>query len=312
MSDKSLQTFWNNIQKRMAPISYEPVGTKETDSNRSSNGGGFSEDESFIPKEELIIPPRRSPWRTRLRILFEAVLLFASFTALAITGVNYKSLHTRQQECGRLLGQWLPDAEQGVEYEVQRFRGSFGLQTPWTGIGPEVDAAWDNITDSPVGGAIGITKEQWEAVNEYHDYPVLLDKDHGTGQYLASLDVFHQLHCVDLLRKALHREYYDQHEGSFAGAPESVVNGHLEHCVETLRQTLMCHGDISLLTYNWVEGRSMPHPNFNTVHTCKKWDKIIEWNQKRDVTVEWVDGVGQKVISPPLKPKNVKGMKTPP
>ncbi|OAA56509.1 hypothetical protein LEL_10959 [Akanthomyces lecanii RCEF 1005] len=208
-----------------------------------------------------------------------------------------------------MLGQWLPDAEAGVEYETQRFRGSFGLQSPFTGIGPETDAAWDNITD---GGAIGITKEQWEAVNEYHDYPVLLEKDYGTGQYLASLDVFHQLHCVDLLRKATHREYYDKHEGSFAGAPENVVQGHLQHCVEMLRQTLMCHGDISLLTYNWVEGRSMPHPNFNTVHTCKKWDTLIKWNMHRDVTVEWEDGVGKKMLSPPVKPKNVKGMKTPP
>lgn len=66
---------------------------------------------------------------------------------------------------------------------------------------------------APVGGAIGITKAQLEAVNEYHKYPVQLEQDHGTGQYLASLDVFHQLHCVDLLRKWLHREYYDAHEG---------------------------------------------------------------------------------------------------
>lgn len=168
-----------------------------------------------------------------------------------------------------------------------------------------------NIT-GPVGGAIGITKEQWEGVNNYPDSPVLLDRDHGTGQYLASLDVFHQLHCVDLLRKSIHREYYDKHEGSFAGAPEAVVQGHLEHCVETLRQTLMCHGDISLLTYNWVEGREMPYPNFNTVHTCKKWDTLIDWNMNRDVTVEWVDGVGRKVLTPPLKPNGVTGLKSPP
>lgn len=45
-------------------------------------------------------------------------------------------------------------------------------------------------------GIIGITKAQWEAVNDYHDYPVMLDQDHGTGSYLASLEGFHQLHCV--------------------------------------------------------------------------------------------------------------------
>lgn len=48
----------------------------------------------------------------------------------------------------------------------------------------------------PTGGAIGITREQWEAVNPYHEFPVMLEEDYGLGRYLASLDVFHQLHCV--------------------------------------------------------------------------------------------------------------------
>lgn len=118
------------------------------------------------------------------------------------------------------------NGERALRYEVQRFKGSFGLQSAFTGFGPAVDAAWDNITDGmmivsadfeplnmlrqsckprklrkltalgPVGGAIGITKEQWEAVNEYPEYPVMLEQDHGSGRYLASLDVFHQFHCV--------------------------------------------------------------------------------------------------------------------
>ena len=110
----------------------------------------------------------------------------------------------------------MSDAEDGVEYEVQRFRGSFGLQTPFTGVGPEVDAAWDNITDGkytdqavvelrvsnigPIGGAIGITEDEWKVANPNHEYPVMLKEDHSTGRYLASLDVFHQLHCVVSLR----------------------------------------------------------------------------------------------------------------
>ncbi|KAF2722905.1 hypothetical protein K431DRAFT_220920, partial [Polychaeton citri CBS 116435] len=116
----------------------------------------------------------------------------------------------------------------------------------------------------------------------------------------------------DLLRKNIHRKYYDNHEESFVGASPRVIEGHLEHCVETLRQNIMCHGDISLLTNNWVEGRDMPYPNFNTIHTCKKWDTLVEWNMNRDATVEWVDGQGKKVLTPPLKPHHIKGMTTPP
>ena len=38
----------------------------------------------------------------------------------------------------------------------------------------------------------------------------------------------------DLLRKSIHREYYDQHEGSFAGAPPRVIEGHLGELAEPL------------------------------------------------------------------------------
>jgi hypothetical protein len=135
---------------------------------------------------------------------------------------------------------------------------------------------------------------------------VLLGDEQSTGQYLASLEVFHQLHCLDLLRKVTFREYYYE-EGSFTDDHQK----HLEHCIEELRQSLMCHGDMSLLTYNWVEGESLPHANFNTIHTCKNWDKIMDWVMDRDVRLEWEDG---KMIANPLKlkPKNGKGMAVPP
>ncbi|KOS45836.1 hypothetical protein ACN38_g3159 [Penicillium nordicum] len=273
-----------------------------------------SENDPFL-FDGFRVPLRRHlHWLQRYgRLGAEVLLVLLNLCLLAYLVFKPQvPLLLRQKECGRLLGRWLPGWEDGVEYEVQRFKGSFGIMNEFTGYGPGVDAAWDNITDGPTGGAIGITKEQWEAVNQFHDFPVMLDHDYGNGQYLASLDVFHQLHCVDLLRKNIHREYYDKHEGSFAGAPPRVIEGHLEHCVETLRQTLMCHADISLLTYNWVEGRNMPYPNFNTIHTCKRWDKLIEWKSTLDVTGEWKDGNLIKEYQPPTKPEGVVGMKVPP
>jgi mycotoxin biosynthesis protein UstYa len=185
----------------------------------------------------------------------------------------------------------VPNAEEGIEYEVRRFKGTFGLKNEFTGVGIETDAAWDNITDgefitqnnkivdknnsySPgrrcyrhhkraMGGgqrqrripsAAREGSRNWTVFGEFRRFSSaslrgkqLIVIPHHCFGYLPSVQ--------DLLRKSLHREYYDKHEGSFAGAPESVVQGHLQHCVETIRQTIMCHGDISLLTYNWVEGR---------------------------------------------------------
>jgi hypothetical protein len=56
----------------------------------------------------------------------------------------------------------------------------------------------------------------------------------------------------------------------------------------------------------------MPHANFNTVHTCKKWDTLIKWSMKHNVSVESVDGQGKKVLKLPVKPKDVIGLKVPP
>lgn len=56
----------------------------------------------------------------------------------------------------------------------------------------------------------------------------------------------------------------------------------------------------------------MPYPNFNTIHTCKKWDTLTRWNMGRDVTIEWKDGEVVKEYRPPMKPKGVVGMKVPP
>lgn len=64
------------------------------------------------------------------------------------------------------------------------------------------------------------------------------------------------------------------------------MSGHSMHCVEMLRQTLMCHGDMSLVTYNWVRGREAPFANFNGVHQCRNWEGLKEWMEERDVMIE--------------------------
>lgn len=90
------------------------------------------------------------------------------------------------------------------------------------------------------------------------------------------------------------------------------------HCVEMLRQTLMCHGDMSLLTYNWVRGRDVPYPNFKTVHTCKKWETLTGWNMDRHSAAVIGDGgkeeekEKEREYRMPMKPEGVLGLEVPP
>lgn len=75
-----------------------------------------------------------------------------------------------------------------------------------------------------------------------------------------------------------YREYYDLPENRPAEFtdPEDILRAHVDHCIDMLRQTLACQGDVGIVTSNWVRGFEQ-YPDFSTWHKCRKLDKIINW-----------------------------------
>lgn len=94
--------------------------------------------------------------------------------------------------------------------------------------------------------------------------------DSKAGFY-ATLDVFHELHCLNVLREHLYRPHYPTRH-SLAEQFQ-----HSNHCIDLLRQTLMCHGDVALQTFTWIDGYRAPWPNFSVQHECRNWDAIQDW-----------------------------------
>jgi hypothetical protein len=102
--------------------------------------------------------------------------------------------------------------------------------------------------------------------------------------------MFHNLHCVNAVRIELSKTLYNssnigqdyhQHEQ----LPEWLTGPgwkatHLEHCLDRLRQAVMCHGDLTpspLYTfhgYHVALGRSGEH-------TCRKFEPIRQWMDER-------------------------------
>jgi len=52
---------------------------------------------------------------------------------------------------------------------------------------------------------------------------------------------------------------------------------HVDHCIDVIRQVLMCHGDLSLHTYDWIDDYRWPWANFTVQHQCRDWDSIMDW-----------------------------------
>jgi len=109
------------------------------------------------------------------------------------------------------------------------------------------------------------------------------DGNHGFFSYpkedpvTSTFAGFHQLHCVDSLRK---RWWQDQdiknaliNGEDVSNIPEPISHIHVQHCVEFLRQSIMCHADVTLQ----VADSSNDVPAFGYPYQCKDWWQAVDW-----------------------------------
>lgn len=52
---------------------------------------------------------------------------------------------------------------------------------------------------------------------------------------------------------------------------------HLEHCIDALRQSLMCASDITPLPWMWVEADQEAKEVAEVVHTCRNFEDVRQW-----------------------------------
>lgn len=58
------------------------------------------------------------------------------------------------------------------------------------------------------------------------------------------------------------------------------------HCLDTIRQVLMCNVDTGVLGQVWYDRKNpSAFPDFNTKHTCKNYEDIKKWSEKLQVSI---------------------------
>ncbi|KAK5997737.1 hypothetical protein PT974_00094 [Cladobotryum mycophilum] len=110
----------------------------------------------------------------------------------------------------------------------------------------------------------------------------------GTDRVLITLDVFHNLNCLNDIRRYIFRSYFNESSSS----SNEASFGHLNNCVDMIRQSLMCHGDIAVGTYTWKPDHLTPWPDFRIFHECRNWDEIFAWAKEHRAS-----SVGEEDIS---------------
>ncbi|KAI1124452.1 hypothetical protein F5Y10DRAFT_249326 [Nemania abortiva] len=205
-----------------------------------------SKDYSLLPSSEASddkTQPSRPELLPRLRsiIYFGAVILIWLITL----GLSYLFGVSREH-----LGPPAVYKPTGDLHYYMHFNGSFAQ-----GSGPESDDLWDSLFPEKLGFV----------------------KHPEVAPDVAGIAVFHQLHCLNMLRIA----FFASTDGTLEemashdhDANHRASLHHIRHCFEYLRQSLMCLSDANLENMNYTtQGVS----GWQTERTCRNFEGLRSW-----------------------------------
>lgn len=183
-------------------------------------------------------------------------------------------------------------AQSAVEYKTVLFTGGLkGDTSPYMGSSKAVDDKWDELYTGTSGkvyccsttaprlikalppeAAVSQIDAEMAAKLPNATTPFNDDPSH----YIVTIDVFHQLHCLNMMRKLVYPGKYPMDLTSGSDKSNDTIV-HFEHCYEQLRQSLQCHSDVSTIFWEWSERRNRYLGNAHTTHTCRDFEKIRQW-----------------------------------
>ena len=71
-------------------------------------------------------------------------------------------------------------------------------------------------------------------------------------------------------------------------ADPSIAREHVDHCIETLRLSLMCYGDITPLFFDLDPNEELGRiADFNVHHKCRNFDSIVDWVAENQVILDY-------------------------
>ncbi|KAF2094939.1 hypothetical protein NA57DRAFT_45788, partial [Rhizodiscina lignyota] len=182
-------------------------------------------------------------------------------------------------------------ANEAVKYKTVTSKRHFFNRSPWIGPDPRdpnIDPKWPQKLD-----------EQWAGLYDYGTSAIpssvaerlpneTLPHPNEPGMYVIQLEVFHHLHCLNMIRQmAYPDEYPDMWEYKEDGKVnhDATISYHIDHCIESLRQYAICNVDTSYASFHHNPGDDFNiFPNLWATHTCRDFDAVKEWALERQAT----------------------------
>ncbi|KAH9235662.1 hypothetical protein K456DRAFT_1748323 [Colletotrichum gloeosporioides 23] len=136
----------------------------------------------------------------------------------------------------------------------------------------EVDKAWERVTAEylfPVKDSdiIAMRKDPSVVVPMPEKYHV-----DGETTYMAKSAMYHNIHCLDYIRKAV---YYDHYYPN--GTDDNPFHAyHTAHCIMILFEHLTCHNDPGVYLFRWMEEFNRPIADTNIWRKCWDFESVLQ------------------------------------
>ncbi|PVH84638.1 hypothetical protein DL98DRAFT_568732 [Cadophora sp. DSE1049] len=170
-------------------------------------------------------------------------------------------------------------ARDGVRYHEKTLYEHRPRTGPYLGRpNTEINTAWADLTRPSY---VQVTKQELEEAN-------LTSMNLPRGAPFTTINVYHHLHCLRAIKRYIYAPYYHP-EVPLENIRTEGYSDHIDHCVDLLRETIMCQPDFSLATFEWegAEPRSVVQ-NGKTTHQCVDWPYFENWAKGRALDVQMV------------------------
>ncbi|PYH83784.1 hypothetical protein BO82DRAFT_352531 [Aspergillus uvarum CBS 121591] len=123
-------------------------------------------------------------------------------------------------------------------------------------------------------------------IRDYQKYELTPGLPTGDGYSRFSISMFHQLHCLDYVRKTIYEIILKVQEGRREEIDISELDqvDHLPHCIDYIRQGIMCAGDTTMEGAVYDRHRTVVFGMGNP-HLCRDFRAIYEFTKDNFETV---------------------------
>ncbi|KAH8813790.1 hypothetical protein DL96DRAFT_1625399 [Flagelloscypha sp. PMI_526] len=233
--------------------------------------GRSSDDYTHVPLDEGLHDAPRSPGSSWARLWRrDSIPLPSPYSVFELPALCNETCHATPFSNNPLVYSPIQDK---LQYKVHVFAGSTTV-SGYEGFTNESDAAWRDLYEG-----------QPVIIPDFPIEPMPLKVPNGA--YIGQLDIYRQLHCLDYFRQSLRpNRYIHNYSNGFN-------KSHLLQCLKTMRESLMCSSDISVMAFQWVEPKQQVVGKSAIAHSCRNFHKIREWTRERaldDATVQQISG----------------------